>query len=105
MAQLVIFSDLPTADEAKALSRVSVRCLRSAYLQKKKGGGGGDGGGDGGGTRVGSLRPDLKRTESYVAQIHERKEKEEKTEKDVLKKNLKKKLYIYCIYIIYTVYI
>lgn len=50
--------------------------------RKKTGGGGGGGGGAAaaavGGTRVISRRPDLKKAESNVAQVHKKKEKEEK---------------------------
>lgn len=83
MAQLVIFSDLPNADEAESLSRVSAWRLRSAYLQeenrrwwrrrRRHGTAAAVGG-----TRVISRRPDLKKAESNVAQVHKKKEKEEK---------------------------
>lgn len=61
--------------------------------RKKTGGGGGGGGGAAaaavGGTRVISRRPDLKKAESNVAQVHKKKEKEEKITRRTLRGNLK----------------
>lgn len=96
VAQLVIFSDLPNADEAESLSRVSAWRLRSAYLQeenrrwwRRRRRRHGTAAAAVGGTRVISRRPDLKKAESNVAQVHKKKEKEEKITRRTFWGNLK----------------
>lgn len=95
VAQLVIFSDLPNADEAESLSWVSAWRLRSAYLQEenrrwwRRRRRHGTAAAAVGGTRVISRRPDLKKAESNVAQVHKKKEKEEKITRRTLRGNLK----------------
>lgn len=95
VAQLVIFSDLPNADEAESLSRVSAWRLRSAYLQEenrrwwRRRRRHGTAAAAVGGTRVISRRPDLKKAESNVAQVHKKKEKEEKITRRTFWGNLK----------------
>lgn len=95
VAQLVIFSDLPNADEAESLSWVSAWRLRSAYLQEenrrwwRRRRRHGTAAAAVGGTRVISRRPDLKKAESNVAQVHKKKEKEEKITRRTFWGNLK----------------